>query len=275
VRLGKQMLLFDAETGGASFIHIDVNGKPVNRYELSAQTVVLGRQAPDINLDQTDMALSRRHLSITVKDRKIWVKDLGSANGSFLKIKNSIPLEPDDQFRVGNQLFKFSLTKEVVRRTIIFNTEVKAVRSPESEVRGRRPEVRGEKFEESNRKPEVESPKSEIRNLKSEGMVVIFKNFGKSCPFKPGQTICEIAEKNGLKLKADCRIGSCGIDPIRIISGVENMSPVGDEEQGTLEDINKLAAGKYRLACVAKPHGPVVVEILAVESIPQLKAQAP
>jgi len=277
VRLGKQMLLFEAENGGASFIHIDVNGKPLNRYDLSAQTVVLGRQAPDINLDQADMALSRRHLSITVKDRKIWVKDLGSANGSFLKIKNSIPLEPDDQFRVGNQLFKFSLKKEVVRRTIIYNTEVKAVQSPRSEVRSERieerspkpevssprSEIRSERFQESNRKPEVRS--REVEEAKPEGMVVVFKNFGKSCPFKPGQTICEIAEKNGLKFKADCRIGSCGIDPVRIVSGAENMSPVGDEEQGTLEDINKLAAGKYRLACVAKPQGPVVVEILAVE----------
>jgi ferredoxin len=88
------------------------------------------------------------------------------------------------------------------------------------------------------------------------GMVVAFKNHGKRCLFTLGQTICEIAEKNGLKLKADCRIGSCGIDPICIISGIENMNAVGDDEQGTLEDINKLEPGKYRLACMAKPKGP-------------------
>lgn len=281
LRIGKQMLLFDAENGGASFIHIDMNGKPLNRYELSAQTIVLGRQAPDITLDQTDMTLSRRHLSLTFKDRKIWVKDLGSANGSFLKIKNSIPLEPDDQFRVGNQLLRFSLKNEAARRTIIFNTEIKKARSsepearsqkaevrdpksegqnPKLEARSQRPEGRREKFEESYRKPDAVN--REVETAKPEGMVVVFKNFGKSCPFKPGQTICEIAEKNGLKLKADCRIGSCGIDPVRIVFGAENMSPVGDEEQGTLEDINKLVPGKYRLACMAKPQGPVVVEIL-------------
>lgn len=279
VRIGKQMLLFAIENGGASFIHIDVNGKPLNRFELSGQTIVLGRQAPDITLDQADMTLSRRHLSITFKDRKIWMKDLGSANGSFLKIKNSIPLEPDDQFRVGNQLLKFCLKKEAARRTIIFNTEIKKVRSPEPDVRSQKVEVRGPKpemesprlearspkFEERSPKPEArhrEFEKAEPMAAKPEGMVVVFKNSGKSCPFKPGQTICEIAEKNGLKFKADCRIGSCGIDPIRIISGEENMSPIGDEEQGTLEDINKLAAGKYRLACMAKPQGPVVVEVL-------------
>jgi len=246
VRLGKQMLLFDAENGGYSFIHIDAAGKPLNRHELNAQTLVLGREAPDINLNREDMTLSRRHLSITLKDRKIWVKDLGSANGSFLKIKNSVPLEPDDQFRVGNQLLKFGLKKEAARRTIIFNTEIKNARSQKLEVKSPKLEVRSREDEEA----------------KPEGMVVVFRNFGKGCPFKPGQTLCEIAEKNGLKLKADCRIGSCGIDPIRIVSGIENMSPVGDEEQGTLEDINKLEPGEYRLACVAKPKGPVVVEIL-------------
>ena len=108
----------------------------------------------------------------------------------------------------------------------------------------------------------AKEPAPSLEPAKPEGMVVVFKNFGKSCAFTSGQTLCEIAERHGLKLKADCRIGSCGIDPVRIVSGQENMNPVGDEEQGTLEDINKLEPGKYRLACMAKPKGPVVVEIL-------------
>ncbi|MDZ7359890.1 MAG: FHA domain-containing protein [candidate division KSB1 bacterium] len=258
IRIGKQMLLFDTENGGYSFIHIDAAGKPLNRYELSNQIIVVGRQAPDVTLDQYDMTLSRHHLSVTVKDRKIWVKDLGSANGSFLKIKNSVPLELDDQFRIGQQLFKFNLKKERARRTIVFNTELKNVRSPKSEARSQRTEDRNQKPEARSQKIEEAKPQA----AKLEGMFVVFKNLGKSCSFKTGQTICEIAENNGLKLKADCRIGSCGLDPIRIISGFENMNPLGDEEQGTLEDINKLEPGKYRLACVARPKGPVVVEIL-------------
>ncbi len=258
VRIGRQMLLFDAENGGYSFIHIDAAGKPLNRYELSTQTIVAGRQAPDVNLDHEDMTLSRRHLSITIKDRKILVKDLGSANGSFLKIKNSVPLELDDQFRIGQQLFKFNLKKEAARRTIVFNTELKEVRNLKSEVQSPKFEVRSQGPKAPSQQLEEARPEA----AKLEGMFVVFKNLGKSCSFKAGQTICEIAENNGLKLKADCRIGSCGLDPIRIISGLENMNPVGDEEQGTLEDINKLEPGKYRLACVAKPMGPVVVEIL-------------
>jgi len=256
VRLGKQTLLFEIENGGCAFLHIDRNGKPLQRYDLANQTLVVGRQAPDVTLDENDMMLSRRHLSMTLKDRKIWIKDLGSANGSFLKIKNAVPLEPEDQFRVGQQVLRFSLKPEVARRTIIFNTEIKSVPPVERS----KPEVERPRVDLQSPKPEIRSPQSEEARL--EGMVVIFKNLGKSCPFKAGQTICDIAEKNGLKLKADCHIGSCGIDPIRILSGLENMNPVGDEEQGTLEDINKLKPGAYRLACVAKPKGPVVVEIL-------------
>ncbi len=39
------------------------------------------------------------------------------------------------------------------------------------------------------------------------------------------------------------------------------MSDVSDEERGTLEDINNLNPGEYRLACVTKPRGPVVIEV--------------
>jgi pSer/pThr/pTyr-binding forkhead associated (FHA) protein/thioredoxin reductase len=78
VRLGKQWLLFESENGSQAFLHTDQSGKPLNRYELrSAKTLVLGRQAPDITLDPEDVTLSRRHLAITLKERRIWIGDLG------------------------------------------------------------------------------------------------------------------------------------------------------------------------------------------------------
>jgi pSer/pThr/pTyr-binding forkhead associated (FHA) protein len=263
-RLGQQLLLFEMENGSHAFIHIDQTGKPVNRYELQTKTIVLGRQAPDINLEPKDLTLSRRHLSITLKatpvgERRVWIKDLGSANGSYLKIKNMAPLMPGDQFRVGQQIFKFSVKDEKARRTVVFNTEIRPV-PPVTEKRFT-PEPIARRTPQPQHR-EAKERVSSFEPAKPEGMVVVFKNLGKSCAFTSGQTLCEIAERHGLKLKADCRIGSCGIDPVRIVSGQENMNPVGDEEQGTLEDINKLEPGKYRLACMAKPKGPVVVEIL-------------
>jgi ferredoxin len=52
------------------------------------------------------------------------------------------------------------------------------------------------------------------------------------------------------------------MDPIRIISGAENLNALSDEEKGTLEDINRLKPGPYRLACMTKPKGPVTVEMV-------------
>lgn len=175
------------------------------------------------------------------------IKDLGSANGTFLKIRGAMPLVEGDQFRLGQQLFLLRLRTFAPRRTVLFNTKPGVANPPApaaAPVRAATPQ-----------------PQPAGTPL-PEGLVVRFKNFNKTVPFRPGQSICEIAEKHGLAIKADCRIGSCGMDPIRILAGRENLNEIGDEEQGTLEDINKLEPGEYRLACLARPAGPVTVEIL-------------
>jgi ferredoxin len=93
-------------------------------------------------------------------------------------------------------------------------------------------------------------------------MIVTFKPVGKSIAFSKGQSVCEIAEKNGVKISAECHSGICGSDPIRILSGKENLNPLGDDEKGTLEDICGVSPGECRLACMVKPSGAVEVEII-------------
>ncbi len=268
VRIGKQFLLISTDGGRLVVDHLEQSGKRVQRYPLTENTVVLGRKAPDITLDGEDMTLSRRHLSITVKGRSIFVKDLGSANGSFLKVKSAIALEADDQFRVGQQVFKFNLKEETVRRSVEYNTEIGKLPTAVL-ARAKEKSAKATPAPKANRAPQpvndlppALAKRAEAAERPVEGMIVTFKNFGKVCAFKPGQTICDIAEKNGVKIKADCHIGSCGMDPIRVLSGKENLNPIGDEEKGTLEDINKLKPGEYRLACMAKPKGAVVVEVV-------------
>ena len=249
VRAGRQFLVFRIENGSYSFIHYDATGRPVNRHAIPEKTIVAGREAPDVILDAKDMSLSRRHLSISLRDKRLMLKDLGSANGTYLKVKTEVRLEDGDLFRVGQQLFKFSTKEEALRRSVLFATvppiPAPAIKPPPS----------------PPAKPAAPAAPA-AADAKPEGMVIVFKNLGKTCAFKPGQSICEVAEKSGLAFKADCHIGSCGIDPVRILSGIENMNAVSDEEQGTLQDINGLKPGEYRLACVAKPKGPVVVQIL-------------
>jgi ferredoxin len=94
------------------------------------------------------------------------------------------------------------------------------------------------------------------------GNVVKFNNLGKTCAFETGQTICDIAERNGIKITAECHAGICGSDAIRILSGQANVNPPGSDEKGTLEDICGLQPGEHRLACMVKPSGPIEIEIL-------------
>ena len=80
-------------------------------------------------------------------------------------------------------------------------------------------------------------------------------------PCTKNQTICEIAEKAGIAIKASCHEGRCGEDAVRIVSGGENLTPVRDTEAETLEYALSLEVGPYRLACMARVTGPVTVEL--------------
>lgn len=237
LRVGRQFLLVRTENGETSLLHYDRTGKLMARYSLTPEkTVVLGREAPDITLDGSDMTLSRRHLSVSVKQGTVLVKDLKSVNGTYLRVRNAITMEPGEVFRVGSQAFKLQWVEGDL---------VHSVR-----VRTRPPSV-------AKALPSIEQPAAAAT-----GRSVRFKNTGTSLPFTLGETICAIAERHGIKIVAECHAGICGSDPIRVISGRECFGPITNEEKGTLEDICALVAGEYRLACMAKPTGTVEVEIL-------------
>jgi ferredoxin len=72
----------------------------------------------------------------------------------------------------------------------------------------------------------------------------------------------EAAKKSAVPLDADCHQGACGMDPVRIVSGAEHLNSVGGTERNTLEDLCSLTPGPYRLACMARVSGPVVVEVV-------------
>jgi NADPH-dependent 2,4-dienoyl-CoA reductase/sulfur reductase-like enzyme/ferredoxin len=81
----------------------------------------------------------------------------------------------------------------------------------------------------------------------------------------PGRTILEIAEANNQPIEAGCRMGMCGADPIQILSGMENLTPVGNDEQGTLDRLG-LAGGPTRLACMCRVKGSVSLSLGANKS---------
>ncbi|MEE8523762.1 MAG: FAD-dependent oxidoreductase [Thermoanaerobaculia bacterium] len=242
VQAGRQFLLFARENGAFSFTQYDPSGKEVRRQELPPRTIVLGRRAPDVILDDGDSTLSRRHMALTVDDGKLLVKDLKSVNGTFLRVKGGgFPLEHGDRFRLGQQHFTFSAHADAVLDAGHAATPAATV-EPE--------EAQG-------------TLEMNVSGISSVGASVTFRNLGKTIPVAPGQTICEAAEAHGLAITAECHSGICGSDPIRILKGREHLA--GDATAGeseTLEDLCDLEAGDCRLACMARVKGPVEVEIL-------------
>jgi ferredoxin len=91
---------------------------------------------------------------------------------------------------------------------------------------------------------------------------VFFEGLNKLAPCAAGQTICEAAEKAGIKLEADCHQGVCGMDPVKVLSGGEHLNAIGGTERSTLEDLCSVEPGPFRLACMARVSGPVKVAVI-------------
>ena len=96
-----------------------------------------------------------------------------------------------------------------------------------------------------------------MRAIQADSFEVTFAPQDKHVVAKPGTTLLEAAEANGLPIEAGCRMGVCGADPVAISAGAENLTPVGDDERTTLERLGY--AENTRMACCARVKGRVSV----------------
>lgn len=63
------------------------------------------------NCDATypeDSLLAPRHASVMKREGKLFLKDLGSPNGTFVKLRQDTELSPGDVFLLGRELFRFT-----------------------------------------------------------------------------------------------------------------------------------------------------------------------
>ena len=65
----------------------------------------LGREAGDL-VFPGDRYVSARHAKLDVSEQEVTLTDLGSSNGTFVKVAGSTPLKPGDNILVGAQLFR-------------------------------------------------------------------------------------------------------------------------------------------------------------------------
>ncbi|HSR51228.1 MAG TPA: FHA domain-containing protein [Acidobacteriota bacterium] len=229
IAIGQHFLLFGDREGGFYVGVYDSKGQMLERCDLEdGEIVLVGRQGPDIIPDKDDHTLSRRHLKILVREGQVFVRDLYSSNGSALRIRESV-LGHQDRFRIGQSQFIFALKdappKKKEKKKLVSSTQPGVETAPER-------------------------PPEEVT------VTVDGQSYSMA-----GKTLLEVAEEHDLDIEASCRNGTCGIDPVKIVSGQEYLNPCDEDEAATLQQ-NGLKCGRHRYACKARAHGPIVVELM-------------
>ncbi len=122
VRLGRQRLLVEALPGAAPAGGVMQWGSPDpghrfrivqllegNRrgaaYPLNDGDNALGREVGDLTFP-TDGFVSGRHAVLTVRGSRLFIRDLGSSNGTFVRLAAPSFVEDGDQFLIGRQLVR-------------------------------------------------------------------------------------------------------------------------------------------------------------------------
>jgi pSer/pThr/pTyr-binding forkhead associated (FHA) protein len=75
---------------------------------LSQPLVTLGREQADL-VFADDEFLSRRHAQVSIQGMRPVLTDLGSSNGTYLRLRAPHILVPGDMIRLGDQLLRFEL----------------------------------------------------------------------------------------------------------------------------------------------------------------------
>jgi pSer/pThr/pTyr-binding forkhead associated (FHA) protein/rRNA maturation endonuclease Nob1 len=85
-----------------------VEGVSRNVFVINREETILGREVGDI-VFSSDPFMSRRHAAITrnPNDGSFSVVDLGSSNGTFLRIRGQAELVFGDHLRIGQHLFRY------------------------------------------------------------------------------------------------------------------------------------------------------------------------
>ena len=78
------------------------------KFSLEKDTIIIGRSSKsDIQVDQE--SVSRSHAKITMADKRLQLKDLGSTNGTYVndELIDEIQLRDGDLIKIGRTIFKF------------------------------------------------------------------------------------------------------------------------------------------------------------------------
>ncbi len=77
-------------------------------FPLLGESVTLGRERGEINFPD-DGYVSGLHARVTLRDGRVFLADLGSSNGTFIKVNGERPVGHDSYVLLGQQLFRLNL----------------------------------------------------------------------------------------------------------------------------------------------------------------------
>ncbi|HVY36587.1 MAG TPA: FHA domain-containing protein [Polyangia bacterium] len=77
-------------------------------YHLTRPEVVIGRESGDVVFSD-DEFMSRRHVQIAFRNGRGHLEDLGSSNGTFLRLRGPHGLSSGDLIRMGDELLRFEI----------------------------------------------------------------------------------------------------------------------------------------------------------------------
>ena len=77
-------------------------------FPLLGESVTLGRERGEINFPD-DGYVSGLHARVTLRDGRVYLADLGSSNGTFVKVNGERAVGHDSFVLLGQQLFRLNL----------------------------------------------------------------------------------------------------------------------------------------------------------------------
>ncbi len=86
-------------------VHLFKNNVEGAVFYAFSESIRIGRENCDLSFP-TDRHISGRHARVYEENGRYYLQDLGSKNGTFIRITDEYPLETGDTFFVGQQLFR-------------------------------------------------------------------------------------------------------------------------------------------------------------------------
>ena len=85
---------------------LTIAGTARDVWHLTRPELVLGREEGDVTFPD-DEFMSRRHAAVKRIGNKARLEDLGSSNGTFVRVRADCELKAGDLLRIGDQLLRF------------------------------------------------------------------------------------------------------------------------------------------------------------------------